>query len=212
MKLATNFKDFPALTAIFKDFQGLKFLFWDSRTFKALNFYFEIQGLSRPWIFIWDSRTFKDFQGLEFLFWDSRPFKDFQGLEVLFWDSRTFKARANPEWSSEWSSFPLQTHRKLGLAVSILIRKYYGFTCTSTIKQYSIQKFSYSSVTYLRNKPQFLCVYRCNKPGGMLGEHEKSLKVTSCRQVIYNPFDINVVYHYLFKHSSLHLFHLCLCS
>jgi len=34
MKLATNFKDFPALTTI-------------SRTFKALNFSFEIQGLSR---------------------------------------------------------------------------------------------------------------------------------------------------------------------
>jgi len=34
MKLATNFKDFPAQTAIFNDFQGLEF-------------YFEIQGLSR---------------------------------------------------------------------------------------------------------------------------------------------------------------------
>ena len=31
MKLTTNFKDFPVVTA----------------TFKALNFYFEIQGLSR---------------------------------------------------------------------------------------------------------------------------------------------------------------------
>ena len=41
MKLATNFKDFPALTALFKDFQ-------------CLEFYFENQGLSR---------TFKDFQG-----------------------------------------------------------------------------------------------------------------------------------------------------
>jgi len=44
MKLATIFKDFPAImTAIFKDFQGLEFLF-------------EIQGLSRtqgmckPWL------------------------------------------------------------------------------------------------------------------------------------------------------------------
>ena len=27
IKLATNFKDFPALTTIFKDFQGLEFLF-----------------------------------------------------------------------------------------------------------------------------------------------------------------------------------------
>ena len=34
IKLATNFKEFPALTAIFKDFQGLEF-------------YFEIQRLSR---------------------------------------------------------------------------------------------------------------------------------------------------------------------
>jgi len=34
MKLATNFKYFPALTAIYKDFQGLEFLF-------------EIQGLPR---------------------------------------------------------------------------------------------------------------------------------------------------------------------
>ena len=42
IKLATNFKDFPALTAIFKDFQGLEFLFSDSRTFK------DFQGACEP--------------------------------------------------------------------------------------------------------------------------------------------------------------------
>ena len=46
MKLATNFKDFPALTAIFKDFQGLEFLFSDSRTFK------DFQGACKPCVML----------------------------------------------------------------------------------------------------------------------------------------------------------------
>jgi hypothetical protein len=66
-----------------------KYFFTNSRAFKALNFCFQIQGLSRTFKDIQGfSSTFKDFQG------HSRTFKDFQA------HSRTFKEVyfcANPE-------------------------------------------------------------------------------------------------------------------
>ena len=38
---------------------------------------------------------------------------------------------------------------------------------------------------YLSNRPHFLSVYRRNNPRGMLGEHDKSLEITSRRRVLY---------------------------
>jgi hypothetical protein len=43
-----EFKDFQVLLYKFQDIQGLEFLFTNSRTFKALNFCFQIPGNSRP--------------------------------------------------------------------------------------------------------------------------------------------------------------------
>ena len=41
-----------------------------------------------------------------------------------------------------------------------------------------------SKMVYLSSRPHFLWVYRGDNPRGMLGEHEKSLKITSRRRVI----------------------------
>ena len=44
-------------------------------------------------------------------------------------------------------------------------------------------------IPYLRNKPHFIWVYRRDNPCGMLGEHKKSLYITSWRRVIYKLFE-----------------------